>query len=199
MSGLDSIGLGDPRLMAHALSPMPAWLWSADATRVLWGNPPGAAIFGASTQDALDALRFEADDPSRIQVARLAESLSANDVWRLERLRGFGARIGGTLTCQCMRIELGGDGTAILVVAGERAGADMPFETRLRRLLAGSKTPAAAFTASGKLLDASTEAKARLGDGGDLDSLGAQTLGEQANREGHAEGDIPVGHVRLER
>jgi PAS domain S-box-containing protein len=199
MSGLDSIGLGDPRLMAHALSPMPAWLWSADATRVLWGNPPGAVIFGASTQDALDALRFDADDPSRIQVARLAESLSANDVWRLERLRGFGARIGGTLTCQCMRIDLGGDGTAILVVAGERAGADMPFETRLRRLLAGSKAPAAAFTASGKLLDASTEAKARLGDGGDLDSLGAQTLGEQANREGHAEGDIAVGHVRLDR
>ena len=40
--------LNDPRLAAHALSPSPAWLWSADASRMLWANPPAAAIFEAA-------------------------------------------------------------------------------------------------------------------------------------------------------
>ena len=40
--------LTDPRLAAHALSPNPVWLWSADATRVLWANPIAAMIFDAA-------------------------------------------------------------------------------------------------------------------------------------------------------
>jgi hypothetical protein len=51
MSGFDSIGqsggVGDPRLMAHALGATPAWAWSADGTRILWANPPGGEIFKA--------------------------------------------------------------------------------------------------------------------------------------------------------
>ena len=37
--------LKDPRLAPYATSDIPAWLWSADATRILWGNPAAAAIF----------------------------------------------------------------------------------------------------------------------------------------------------------
>src|SRR5690242_19261807 len=102
--GFDSTGFGDPRLMAHALSAAPAWAWSADGSRILWANPPGADVFKAA---ALAALRFDSDNPKATQVARLAETLP-DGVWRLERLRGFGAAVGGLLTCQCMRIELGG-------------------------------------------------------------------------------------------
>ena len=83
MSGLDSIGLGDPRLMAHALSATPAWAWSADGSRVLWANPPGAEIFKASTPDALAAMRFAANDPTGMQIARLADSLPEAGVWYL--------------------------------------------------------------------------------------------------------------------
>ena len=60
--------LNDPRLAAHALSPTPVWLWSADATRVLWANPIAAAIFDAASPGALAALRFESSNPSAAQV-----------------------------------------------------------------------------------------------------------------------------------
>ena len=40
--------LRDPRLAATATSPWPAWLWSADASRMLWANAAGAALFGAA-------------------------------------------------------------------------------------------------------------------------------------------------------
>jgi PAS domain S-box-containing protein len=202
MSGFDSIGrtggIGDPRLMAHALSAMPAWVWSADGARILWANAPGAAIFKPSGPDAIADLRFEPDDASAAQIVRLAENLPATGVWRLERLRGFGAAVGGMLTCQCMRIELGGE-SAILVVAGERAGPDMSFETRLRSLVAGSKTPAAAFSAGGRLLEASSEATARLGARTQLDHIGAAALAQKAIAEGHAEGDTAIGNVAIDR
>ena len=32
----------DPRLAAYAASRLPAWLWTADGTRILWANPAGA-------------------------------------------------------------------------------------------------------------------------------------------------------------
>jgi PAS domain S-box-containing protein len=190
-------GLGDPRLMAHALSPTPAWAWRADGARILWANPPGAEIFKAGSPQALAALRFAADDPSAMQIARMAESLPAAGVWRLERLRGFGAAVGGLLTCQCMRIDLAGE-EAVLVVSGERAAVDLPFEARLHRLVAGSEAPAAAFTTKGRLLDASPEAAAQIGDRG-LEQIGAAELAQQADRDGHAEGDSAIGYVAIDR
>jgi PAS domain S-box-containing protein len=199
MNGLSSIGFGDPRLAAHALSPTPAWLWSANGSQILWANPPGAEIF----QPTAGVAALEADNPAVVQIARLAETLPPGGAWRLDRLRGFGTAIGGALLCQCARLTLDDGTQAVLVVAGERAGPDMPFETRLRRLLAGSKAPAAAFTVKGKLLDASPDAAARLGPDGDLETLGAAALIEQAARDGHAEGhvegDTASGRVALDR
>jgi PAS domain S-box-containing protein len=184
--------------MAHALSATPAWVWSGDGARLLWANPPGAEIFKVSTADALAALRFDADDLHAAQIARLADNLPAAGVWRLERLRGFGAAVGGVLTCQCMRIELGSE-AAILVVAGERAGPGLPFETRLRRLVEGSTIPAAAFSATGRLLDASADVAARLGARSQLDHIGAAALAQQANSDGHASGDSAIGPIAIDR
>ena len=95
MSGTEfqSAWLNDPRLAAHALSPTPVWLWSADATRILWANPTAAAIFDAASPGALAALRFDPKHPAAAQIARLAGTLPQGGAARLERLRGFGARL----------------------------------------------------------------------------------------------------------
>ena len=47
----------DPRLAALAISASPAWLWSADATRILWANAAGSALFGAADVRVLAARR----------------------------------------------------------------------------------------------------------------------------------------------
>ena len=117
--------LSDPRLAAHALSPTPVWLWSADATRMLWANPVAAAIFDAASPGALAALRFEPDHPAAAQIARLAGTLPQGDAPRLERLRGFGASFGGTLICLCSRIALADNSSAVLVVV-DRARRQRP-------------------------------------------------------------------------
>ena len=203
MTGFLIASLSDARLAAHALSPMPAWLWSADGTRILWANPTGAAIFRAENAEALSALRFEPAQPSAAQIIRLAGTLPNGDMPRLERLRGFGAYIGGVLTCLCSRFAMPDtsqdNSPAILVVATERAGPNLPLDDRLLRLLAGSEKPVAAFSADGQLLRASDDARALLADATDLSSLGADRFAEQASRDGHSEGNIPAGAITLDR
>ena len=199
MSGASNIWLRDPRLAAHALSPTPAWLWSADATRILWANPNGAAIMQAASPAALEALRFDPTQPSAAQIARLSGTLPNGAMPRLERLRGFGAGIGGTLTCICSRIELAGSETAILVVATERAGPDLPLDERLRQSIGELDVAVAAFSADGELLLAAPAARARLAGATGLGALGAEELARQASRDGHAEGRISIGDIRLDR
>ena len=70
-------GPDDPRLAVHATSPLPAWLWSADGTRVLWANPVGARLFGASNASRLGKKIFGPADPRRRQVAQLAHRLGS--------------------------------------------------------------------------------------------------------------------------
>ena len=48
-SGFQLRCLRDHRLAPLATSPLPAWLWSTDATLIVWANRIGAAIFGAPT------------------------------------------------------------------------------------------------------------------------------------------------------
>ena len=69
-------GVGDPRLAVHATSALPAWLWSTDGTRILWGNPVGARLFGA-------AKPFGPADPHRRQVTQLAGRLLPTGATRL--------------------------------------------------------------------------------------------------------------------
>src|ERR1700753_4473683 len=96
--------LGDPRLANHAASPLPAWLWSTDGTRILWANPAGARLFGAANSTALAEKTFGPADQHRRQVAQLANRLPPGGAIRLERLRGFGAAFGRLMTCGCARL-----------------------------------------------------------------------------------------------
>src|SRR5947199_9112005 len=83
-------GVGDSRLAVHATSPLPAWLWSIDGTRVLWANPVGARLFGAANAAVLAERSFGPADNHRRQIVRLARQLPANGATRPERLRDFG-------------------------------------------------------------------------------------------------------------
>src|SRR6202050_465498 len=95
-----------PRIAALATSPWPAWLWSADAARILWTNAVGAAIFGAANTAECSEKRFDAKDPSAAQIARLWATLPSADQERLARLRGFGASFGVALMCTYSRIVM---------------------------------------------------------------------------------------------
>jgi PAS domain S-box-containing protein len=182
--------LRDQRLAAHALSPLPVWLWSADATRVLWSNPGAAAIFDAASPGALAAIRFDPQHAAAAQVLRLVGTLPQGGAARLERLRGFGAGSDGTLTCLCSRFVLADNTPAVLVVATERAGEDMSLPDRAQRLLADIEWPAALFSADGELIAAGPTARERFGDKSDLVALGAEPFAREASLNGRAEGDI---------
>src|SRR6478736_8876943 len=141
--------LRDQRLAAHALSPAPVWLWSTDAEHILWANPAGAAIFDAASPGEASALHFQTKHPASAQVARLVATLPGAGTPRLERMRGFGAALGGMLICLCSRLTLADNITAILIVSIERFARDLPLPDRARRLLTDLST-AAMFTADGE-------------------------------------------------
>ena len=189
--------LNDPRLAVHALSPAPAWLWSVDGTRMLWANPAGAAIFEAASPRAAADLRFDNKHAAAAQVLRLAGTLPGGGAARLERLRGFGASLGGALICLCSRLALADNTPAVLIVSTERAGREIPLPERARRLAADFAQPSAVFTADGELIEADTEARQRLGKAADLTALGAAALAREAMLNGRAEGDIAAGRVTL--
>ena len=136
--------LSDPRLAPYATGDIPAWLWSADATRILWGNPAAAAIFNAASSAALTGHTIDPKGSAALQIARLAGTLPHGAAPRLERLRGFGGRMGGALMCGCSRISLADRTPAILVVATEAAGPRLSLEEQAQRLLAGCDEPARA-------------------------------------------------------
>src|SRR6185437_6233832 len=194
---LELVNLDDPRLAAHALSPMPVWLWSASADRILWANPVAAAVFAAASPAEVTALRFEARHAYTVQIGRLANTLAEGEAPRLERLRGFGASFGGTLICLCSRIVLHDGNSAILLVSTERAGKELPLPDRARRLLHDVKLPSAIFTADGELIEAQAVARKRMGAGRDLLQLGAQDIAREASVKGAAEGRIDAGQISI--
>lgn len=191
-------GVGDPRLAVHATSPLPAWLWSVDGTRVLWANPVGAKFFGAAHAAALADKVFGPADSHRRQVARLARQLPANGTVRLERLRGFGARLGMLMTCACTRLSFADGGQAVLVTARDPSVRTMPLVERLHRLVAGARMPMAAFAPDGMFVGASEAARALLGFR-DLGEAGLEQARSDALRSGRAETPIGIGQMVLQR
>ena len=178
--------LRDPRLAALATSPWPAWLWSADASRLLWANAAGAALFGAADTRQCVERRFDAKNPTAAQIVRLAATLPSAGPPRLERLRGFGLGFGRALTCACSRLVVADGKASVLVAATEPAGPALSLVERVRRLF-GDDEPLAAFTADGALVHASEAARAQLGGANSLSALGIlesnlQRLGEGAAR-----------------
>ena len=112
--GFQAMPMTDHRLAPYAASAQPAWLWSADGSRILWCNPAGAALLG------IDPRQFEKPlnptNPHRREVARLARRIGSSTAQRLERLRGFGARLGQLTTCTCSLLTTMDGATAILLV-----------------------------------------------------------------------------------
>jgi len=111
----------DPRLAAYAASRLPAWLWSADGTRILWANPAGVRLFGAANAATLAEKTFGPADPHRRQIARLAGRLREGGNVRLERMLGFGAALGTLATCGCLRVDFADGGHGVLIAAGNIA------------------------------------------------------------------------------
>ncbi len=139
--------LRHPRLAALATSAWPAWLWSADGSRMLVGQCGRRGDLRRRQHDGMRAapLRRErqhcrADHPPGRDAAGGAPE-------RLERLRGFGAGLGGALTCACSRIALGDRGSAMLVAATEPAGPALTLTERVRRLFADVRGAARGFRA----------------------------------------------------
>ena len=191
--------LDDERLSPLALSARPAWLWSLEATRILWANPTGAAVFGAANPAAIARRRFDAGQPAAAQIAQLASKLSEGAPAQVERLRGFGAGVGRALACACSRITFGEGTPAILVVAAERAGPDLSLNERIVRLFAGCEAPLAIFAPDGTLIHATLAADAYLHGASSLAALGAGATGSDALRLGHAQGVTAHGPVAIKR
>ena len=191
--------LRDPKLAAHATSALPAWLWSADATRVLWVNPVAAAIFDVASPAAIAGYTIDPKGSAALQIARIAGTLPAGAGPRLERLRGFGASFGRALMCACSRIALDEQMPAILVLATEGVGAAMPLSERVRRLGAGIQAPVAFFSGAGELMHATPAGEARLLGLKSLAALGIDQLAGEALVSGRATGPSHVGPVVVER
>ncbi len=191
--------LRDPRLSAHVTSALPVWLWSQDASRILWANAAGAAIFGGPTPGDLTRRRFDSRQPAAQQVARLAASLLPGAAPRLERLRGFGAGAGRTLICLCSRIEMPDGSGGILIAAAEPAGPALSLAERVRCIFLGQDEWAAVFSPEGTLLYAGRGAAQHLGAAATLAELGASEIAAQALASGEARGTLACGVVEFER
>ena len=191
--------LRDPRLTAHATSPLPAWLWSVDATHVLWANPVAAAIFDAPTSVALAGSTIDPKGTAALQIARLAGSLPHGAAPRLERLRGFGARLGQALMCACSRVTLADRTPAILVVSTEPAGPSLTLAERARRLLEGCDDAIALFSTDGALLHATLAAKSVLGRAATLAEFGAAPFASAALAGGQVSGQVGGATMSIER
>ncbi|MGX7745644.1 PAS domain-containing protein [Rhodopseudomonas parapalustris] len=187
-------GVDDPRLAAHATRMLPAWLWSTDGSRILWANPVAARLFGAGNTAELAGRTFGPADPHRRQVAQLAAKLPPSGATRLERLRGFGAALGGPVTCACTRLGFADGKAGVLIAAAEMIGRPMPLIDRLRGLVEGVDTPIAAFASDGLFVGSSATARTLLGFR-NLSEAGLDQARTDALRLGRTE--IPIGFGRL--
>jgi signal transduction histidine kinase len=168
--------LRDPRLAALATSAWPAWLWSADASQILWANAVGAALFGAADTISLATRRFDVKNPAAAQIIRLAATLPSGGPPRLERLRGFGLGFGRALTCACSRLALADGKAAVLITATEPAGPTLALAERVRRLFADDAQSLAVFAADGTLVYASEAARTQLNGAKSLAALGIDAI-----------------------
>lgn len=184
-----------PRLAVLATSPWPAWLWTTDASRILWTNAVGAAIFGRAHSTRIDKSRLGPGDPATAHILRLAATLPAGGQERLELLRGFGASFGRALMCSCARLAMPDSTSAILVAAIEPAGPSLALADRMRRLLPDGPEALAAFAPDGALLFANSAALSQLGGATTLSALEIEPLAAKALEESRADGIVRLGQT----
>ena len=190
-------GPDDPRLAVHATSPLPAWLWSVDGTRVLWANPAGALVFRAANSVRLAAKIFGPADPHRRQVAQLAHRLLPNGAVRLERLRGFGSVLNTLITCACARLEFADGDDGVLIVATEAVSRTMTLHERLQKLVEESDGLVATFESDGTRVAASD--RADFYGLHHLADAGLEDARQTALREGRTEAPLGTAHITLTR
>jgi signal transduction histidine kinase len=190
--------LRDPRLAVLATSAWPAWLWSVDASRMLWVNAVGAASFGASNVGECIQQRFDANKQVGAQIVRLAATLPSGGAPRLERLRGFGAGFGRALTCACSRIVLADSTPAVLVTATEPAGPVLSLAERVGRIFFDDRQRVAVFAAEGSLIHVTEAARTLLGATPSLSALGISAPGAKALENGSAQGTVRTGETNLD-
>ncbi len=182
----------------HATSPLPAWLFSLDGSRVLWANAVGAKFFGATNAAILAQKTFGPADSHRRQVAQLGRRLSANGTVRLERMRGFGAGLGALMTCACARLSFADGSEGVLVSAMDAGARSMPLVERLHRLVDGADVPMAAFAPDGMFAGASEAARPLLGFR-DLGEAGLEQARSDALSNGRVEMPVGIGNMVLQR
>ena len=112
----------------------------------------GAQSLAPEARARATPLRFDAKQPAAAEIIRLAGTLPSTGQARLERLRGFGASFGRTLTCVCSRFLLADGSVAVLVIANEPAGPSLALGERVKRLFSDQTQPLAAFAPDGTLL-----------------------------------------------
>jgi signal transduction histidine kinase len=190
--------LREPRLAAVATSTWPAWLWSPDATQIMWTNAAGAALFGAPDLNAIVQRRFDVNNPAAAQVARLAATLPSSGTSRLERLRGFGTGFGRALTCVCSRMATPDGKSGVLITATEQAGPTLSLSDRVRRLFPDDEHLLSFFSADGALIYATPAIRARLGVTPSLSALGLNVAAAEAIANGRAIGTAQVGDACVE-
>jgi len=191
--------VGDARLAVYATSAQPAWLWSLDGARVVWANPVAVKLFGARNAARLFGRMFGPADGHRRQIAQLAMRLPPDGATRLERLRGFGAPLGGMMTCACARLDFNDGSAGILIVAADAIGGrGMPLVERLQNLVDGIDTPIASFAQDGLFVGASEAARALLGFR-NLADAGLDQARHHALKDGYAETPIGFGRMILQR
>lgn len=185
-----------PQVADIALSPMPAWLWSADGDRLLWTNAAGARVFGEPDTATAIARGLKPADLHRRQVMQLARRLTAVNETRLERLRGFGAPLGGLATCACTRLPFG-ESSLLLLTAAQSSRALSPYE-RLHGLI-GGETPIVVLNAAGAITEQNEAARGSpvlphlIADPALLFLIG------DALENGHASADLSTSHVEIVR
>lgn len=190
------LAIHDERLAALSLAAAPAWVWSTDGEHLLWANAAGCAFFGADNEAALIAKHFGPADPHRRQVKQLAPRLSSSGALRLERLRGFGAPLGGLMTCGCAKVSL--RGTEGILIAAELPWTRVPaFSERVAALIESIEQPVIAF-AEGRPLAANSAARML----GDLTSVAPRLLDsvrEADIKQVSTSLDTPLGPATLHR
>lgn len=199
LQGLQHQGFSDPRLAVHAVGALPAWLWAADGSRVLWANASGAKALGVTNSAVLAARVFGPADPHRRQIAQLSRRLPESGAVRLERLRGFGAPLGMLATCGCSRIDLACGTQGVLITSTDSgAGRTLPLNERLQRLVESSDDALIAFTQEGAFAGASINGRSRFGCRG-LAEAGLDAARIAALAKGRADAEFGDDHVALYR
>jgi PAS domain S-box-containing protein len=191
--GFLSLMVADPRLAQLAIGTTPAWLWSTDGSRILWCNAAAAAALGIADPQSAMKTRSPADLHRR-QILQLAGRLSLKGATRLERLRGFGAPLGGLMTCACARKALQDGNAAVLLVAMDAPKQVMALSRRLQFLADAAEAPVLIVTPDGTLAATNAAARDLTGRARNLADLGLESQGDSLFASPHASLDANGRH-----